>query len=372
MRIAILSSVFLREFGVARVISSQLPYLVQAGFSVDLYVCEIDKSLLIPGVRAIRVPTHFRGLKKALLLGNYDVVIAHTDPFYRFLSEMKFSSVTIGYEHGNPPVELCKESERELRAKELLEKPSLVYPKLSKVVTISNYAKEYLNWKQAHVIYNGADHYEKRKNSFEQKDKKIKILSVCRFRSDEWVYKGLEDFCNLSRDLGKNFELTVVGRGERETVKRLQDCGIRVYSNVSAEKLADIYLESDALVSFSRWELFNLPLVEAGFAHKPAIALNLCAHPEVTPFVFDSYKDILEYLQKSTKESLCADGKKMFDYVDSRFRWECNGKALVELLQSLCPVDRHSKSAWTLKLIWGFWRVREFVRQHVYKKVLKK
>lgn len=372
MKIAILSSVFGKEYGVAKVISSQLPYFVKNGFKVDLYVCELDKSLLIPGVRAVRIPTHFRGLKKALSWGHYDVVIAHTDPFYRLLSEYQLPCVTIGYEHGNPPAELCGENEREERARELLEKPLLIYSKISQVVTISEYAKEYLKWQNAIVIYNGANHYKMDLSKVLCDGNKIRILSVCRFSQNEWTYKGLEDFCRLRKDLNENYELIVVGKGDQETTKRLQQLGITVYSDLSAEKLSSVYSRVDALVSFSKWELFNLPLAEAGFAHKPAIAFNICAHSEVTPFVFDTYEDVLKYFKNSTKESLKLDGEKMFKYVDERFRWEYNGKKLMTLIQRLCPYEKKNRPSLKLWWIWSFWKAREFLRQRLYKKLMRK
>ena len=65
MRIAILTSMYRAEFGVARVIASQLPFLVDAGFEIDLYACELDRTMLCPGVHAVREGEelgHFRGM----------------------------------------------------------------------------------------------------------------------------------------------------------------------------------------------------------------------------------------------------------------------------------------------------------------------
>ena len=160
MRIAILTSMYRAEFGVARVIASQLPFLVDAGFEIDLYACELDRAMLCPGVHAVRVPTHLKGLKKALEAGRYDAIISHTDPFYEFLAKSDLKTVTIGYEHGYPPVELCLPEEREARLKDIGNRQGVIYPALTQVITISQYGVEYLKWPKARVIYNGADHYE--------------------------------------------------------------------------------------------------------------------------------------------------------------------------------------------------------------------
>ena len=59
MRIAFLSTFFVGEYGVTRVIAAQMPMLVSAGHQVDLYACFLDKSLVAKGVHAVSVPTHF-------------------------------------------------------------------------------------------------------------------------------------------------------------------------------------------------------------------------------------------------------------------------------------------------------------------------
>lgn len=371
MRVAILSATYSSEFGVANVIHSQLPYLVRAGFEVDLYVCEVSKHLLIPGVHAVRVPTHLKGLQKTLALGNYDIVIAHTDPFYKFLAESNLPVVTIGYEHGNPPIELCREEERASRLAEIKDKETMVYPKLSCMVSISRYAVQYLKWPDAKVIYNGSDHYAKYLKA-RKLPEKIQVMVVTRYRQSEWLYKGLDEVCRLAKELADHIQVVVVGMGEPASDAKLREAGVVIRGRVSVEELASIYAESDALVSFSKWELFNLPLGEAGFAHKPALALNVCAHPEVTPFVFSSYEEVRDYLKNSTRESLLADGEKMFKHVDAKFRWEYNGRELVGLLKELCPAPKNLKPSPMLKFRWLFWNLREFVRQNLYKKIVRR
>ena len=369
MRIAILTSMYRAEFGVARVIASQLPFLVDAGFEIDLYACELDRAMLCPGVHAVRVPTHLKGLKKALEAGRYDAIISHTDPFYEFLAKKDLKTVTIGYEHGYPPVELCLPEEREARLKDIGNRQGVIYPALTQVITISQYGVEYLKWPKARVIYNGADHYESLcRTEPGENSGPLRILAVTRYRRQEWEYKGLDQIVRLKKDLGEACRITVVGRGDEESARVLKDSGIEVPGVVSDQELARYYSDCDALVSFSKWELFNLPLAEAGFAHKPALTLNHCAHPEVTPFVFGSYEEIRDYLKKSTRESLGKDGEKMFAHVHRRFRWEQNAHELAELIRLRCPNPVNRGPAFGKGVVWLFWSVREFVRQNFYKK----
>jgi glycosyltransferase involved in cell wall biosynthesis len=232
---------------------------------------------------------------------------------------------------------------------------------------------KYLNWPGSYVIYNGADHYGHLYEPVETETSgPIRILAVTRYRKGEWKYKGLDQIVRLKKDLGSACQITVIGRGDGESAQILKDAGIEVPGIVSDRELARHYSCCDALVSFSQWELFNLPLAEAGFAHKPALALNLCAHPEVTPFAFDSYEAICDYLKKSTRESLRNDGEKMFAHVDSRFRWKQNGEELVKLIQAKCPNPASCRPSFGKGLFWLFWNAREMVRQNIYKKWIKK
>lgn len=376
MKIAILTSVFVPEFGVARVIASQLPFLIREGLAVDLYACELDRGMLCSGVRAVRVPTHLKGLRKALLHGRYDVVIAHTDPFFKFLAENEIDAVKIGYEHGYPPVELCLPEEREMRLKEIGDRLGSIYPALTQLVTISNYAVEYLQWPKAKVIYNGADHYNKGcENTAKEGSEKngpIVLLAVSRFRKEEWQYKGIGYLCDLKRDLGDKVRIMLVGRGDAESTAKLQQAGVEVLGMVSEEKLGELYRSCDALVSFSQWELFNLPLAEAGFAHKPAFAFKKGPHPEVSLFAFDTYDEIRDYLANATMESLKVDGERMYAHVDANFRWKYNGEKFVALLKEMCPSESGKMASALLKLDWAKWNVREFLRQKIYKRLKRR
>lgn len=374
MRIAILTSVFVPEFGVARVVASQLPFLRDAHFDVDLYACELDRELVCDGVRAVRVPTHLKSLKKALVAGHYDVIIAHTDPFFKFLAENDFGAVSIGYEHGYPPVELCLPEEREQRLKEIGDRLGKIYPALSQVVTISKYAAEYIGWPKARVIYNGADHYAKNECEQDEDDgllgDVIKVLAVARFRKEEWRYKGLECLCRLKSDLGEKVDIVLAGSGDEQTSVKLQNVGVNIVGVVSdRQMMKKLYESSDVLVSFSEWETFNLPLAEAGFAHRPALALKLGPHEEVTPFTFESYESLRDYLKNSTRESLRADGERMFRHVEKKFRWKHNAEQLIDVIREICPSERSKSPDLKLKLYWAFWNAREFIRKNLYKKL---
>lgn len=391
MRIAVLTTVFIGEYGVTRVLENQLKYLVADRHCVDLFACDLDRRLVPRGVHAVRVPTHFKGVAGALRSGRYDVVIACTDPFYRIVADLKLDAVTIAYEHGYIPVELTIPEEREGHRKMVEARVGEIYPAFTAVVTISHYAAQYIRWPQAEVLYNGGDHFAKllpakdyrnvvsqvpaglnggNSGNSENVAGRIRILAVTRFRTTEWLYKGLDDLCRLKAELGDGYEVIAVGGGDADTCAKLERAGIDARAAISdPEKMAELYRDCDAVVSFSKCENFNLPLVEAGFAHRPGIALNLCAHPEVTPFVFDSYEAIRDYFKSATRESLAADGEKMFDFVNKRFRSDDNGRRFAQLVDDLCSEPRNRHALPQFFGYWLFWTMRDFVRTKIYKKL---
>ncbi|MCQ2107599.1 MAG: glycosyltransferase family 4 protein [Fibrobacter sp.] len=378
MRIAFLSTFFVGEYGVTRVVAAQMPLLVSAGHQVDLYACFLDKSLVSKGVRSVRVPTHFKGLRECIQRGVYDVVIACTEQFFSLIADWHLDAITVAYEHGYIPVELTIPAEQEQHRKMIEERINRIYPAFNYVVTISQYAVDYIRWPKAFVLYNGADHFAKVRNvmgtsgAANAKEGPIRVLAVSRYREVEWEGKGLDDLCRLKKDLGDKVDITIVGGGDEVTSKKLADAGIRGLGIIrDPVEMAKIYADSDVLVSFSRCEMFNLPLAEAGFAHKPALALNVCAHPEVTPFVFNSYELIRGYLAFSTAESLHRDGEKMFQFVDAKFRWEMNATRLQKFLEGVCPNAKGESPKPLFYVRWYFWTIREFVRSTVIP-VLKK
>ena len=418
MRIAFLSTFFVGEYGVTRVLAAQMPLLAAAGHHVDLYACFLDKSLVANSVHAVRVPTHFKGLRECLQRGAYDVVVACTEQFFSLVAGWKLDAVTVAYEHGYIPVELTIPEEREHHRQMIEERVNRIYPAFDYVVTISRYAVDYIRWPAAFVLYNGADHFAKaiapsgsvsagkecaagkdcnssgRKTSGRDDGKDsaapVRVLAVCRYREVEWDGKGMDDFCRLKNDLGDRVDITVVGGGDACTSKKLADAGVRGLGVVKdPAEMARLYEGCDLLVSFSRCEMFNLPLAEAGFAHRPALALNVCAHPEVTPFVFDGYEGIRDYIAGATPESLRADGEKMFAFVDARFRWEMNAQRFLEFLEGISkpansvnpanaaciskpenaprPPKKSRRPSPLFYVRWTFWQCREFVRNTLRK-----
>jgi glycosyltransferase involved in cell wall biosynthesis len=350
------------------VIQCQIPYLLEAGFLVDIYAFEVFDPLLHANVSCYRIPTHLRGLAWALANGGYFCIIAHANPFYWLLPQFTQSVQTIAYEHGEPPAAWFP-AEQDWRQAQRVGMVESVYPKVSKVVAISQFIANDIRWPHATILYNGADHLANLYAQSSQTGEAFKnspvmtLLCISRLGEQESLYKGFDLLHQLRLDLDAGWNIVLVGKGCIDDKVRLERIGLDVHINISDEELARHYERSNAVVSFSRWEGFNLPLVEAGFFHKPAFALNYGAHKEVTPFCFNNYEQILVYLRRASFASLQVDGETMWNFVQ-RFRWVENGHGLLDIVVNKTPIQSTSLkrslrfSAYHLYLI-----SREFVRR---------
>ena len=101
---------------------------------------------------------------------------------------------------------------------------------------------------------------------------------------DHQPYKGFGAFLQLSETLRQRhpqLAVVVVGRGREPAAAFLRDRGLLPLLNLPAERMPALLAAADLFVSTSRWEGFNLPLVEAQAQGTPVVAYRLCAHPEV-------------------------------------------------------------------------------------------
>jgi glycosyltransferase involved in cell wall biosynthesis len=370
VRIAIFTAVLSRHYGVARVIAAQLPYLTAQGWVVDIFSCTAENPVDLCGARLVRIPTHLRGVAAMLGSAHYDVVIAHTHAFYSLLPLLGKECITIAYEHGMAPAFCYTVAEQKQRERLLADRDAAIFSRITRVVTISQFAARHIAWPSAYVLYNGADHLTgfPERLAVRATTDQLQLLCVSRFGAEEQKYKGLEALGKLARELGDGFCITLLGTGPALEKRNLEGLGLTVLDFQDDAMLAECYRACDALVSLSTFENFNLPLGEAGFFHKPALALDVGAHREVTPFCFADYGALRDFLRNSSRESLRADGEKMFAFVDARFRWEYNGQGLVRLLTELAPGGVSGRGPGAKARLWVlFWQVREAVRR-IYKR----
>src|SRR5262249_16739434 len=73
----------------------------------------------------------------------------------------------------------------------------------------------------------------------------------------------------------------IVGRGGDAEADFLRSKGIIACLNLADEMMGTAHAAADIFVNTSKWEGFNLPLLEAQFQGVPVIAFNDGPHPEV-------------------------------------------------------------------------------------------
>lgn len=354
---------------------------MQKGYGVDLVVDKQARELIHSGVKVVvgvldHDPNYYSDLPYKLIVINRkgsslrenvqrvaaqegcEVVIAHTSPFFEVLPSLVNGYKTIAYEHGDPAPSLFPDKrERSIRESRKRYKRKHVYPVVNRVIAISKFVSEDIDWPQADIIYNGADHLltgrlpsTEELNQFRERfginHESCVYLCVSRLGKGEENYKGIdyfERFKSLFPE-SSNVKFIVLGRGDEECRERLLKQGFIVVLNASDQELKCAYMICNAFFSFSKWEGFNLPLVEAQRFGKPAFALKHCSHPEVTQLAFPSIEEIYNYVSKLDKDDLDKIGRMASRYID-RLTWQTNGKELAAVIAEVAGISKKAMPA---------------------------
>jgi glycosyltransferase involved in cell wall biosynthesis len=140
----------------------------------------------------------------------------------------------------------------------------------------------------------GCDHYGKATDAAARafrvssgvNDGDILVLWVGRIqiRGDQQPYKGFPEFVQIAEQVVRRLpgiKFMVVGRGGDEEIAFLRMKGIIPHLNLPDDKMGMAYAAADIFLNTSKWEGFNLPLLEAQFQGVPVLAYNRGPHPEV-------------------------------------------------------------------------------------------
>jgi glycosyltransferase involved in cell wall biosynthesis len=329
-----------------------------------------------------------------------DVWIAETPPFYRWLPYLRPPVILV--EHGTPDGKFFEVSMgRELDAAKKY-RYDVIFKSLRSgdaVVAISDYIKSVLPvsvQENTSVIRNGGDHYPRAeaeataefRSSLGIQPDDVMILWVGRIEPfHDWQpYKGLKALMELTPLVLKRFpevKIVALGRAEENARKPLEEAGLIPVFNVASDVMPAAFAAADIYLNTSRWEGFNLPLIEAQYQGSPAVAYNLCAHPEV---VDDGKSGLLVNTQDemlSALGTLISDPayrEKLAGGAESHaagFTWDSNAEQLKALIQSCVATvktqKKHkTKSAGIKKLPpYYLWKSRELIRRYGWKIFLK-
>jgi GT2 family glycosyltransferase len=142
------------------------------------------------------------------------------------------------------------------------------------------------------VIYNGVDHYPavskaeraETRRRIGLRDDEIAMLYVGRLNPEGQPYKGTLDLMRASarwRETAPHIRVVMAGQGTEEDAARIRQAGGVPLRNLPPDELASLCAAADIYVTASRWEGFDLPIMEAAFQGVPGVALRVGAHPEV-------------------------------------------------------------------------------------------
>lgn len=304
MKIGFITERMLRGFGVDLVVDRVASGLARKGHDVTVYASVTDETLGDDGYRLELIPTpasaffprydlsaqqHLGRMNGA---GN-DVLLIETFPFFSYLPRLKTPAVAV--DHGVSSTQGFPAKIRaNFRYMELMQQ-QLYFRFARRIVTVSGYLRSLLPAglrDRTTVIYNGADHYGVGKGGGAQELRRqlgvpagdTLLLYVGRLNPDHQPYKGTAELVRLYRTLKRDrpgLHLLMVGFGGPEERRWLESEGVLVIDNAPAEQMPDIFSACDIYVTASRWEGFDLPLVEAQSFGKPVAALDIGAHPEV-------------------------------------------------------------------------------------------
>jgi glycosyltransferase involved in cell wall biosynthesis len=276
-----------------------------------------------------------------------EIIIATSSPYFEMLPYLSIYARTVAFEAGDPTPEFFPVDGTH-RRNIILNKQLNVYPEVDKVLAISFFLQNEINWRETEVIHLGCNHVSNLgpKGHFKD-DRKFRVGTLARIGSGEHNYKGTELFVELAK-LNPNMQFEVMGHGATRDAKIFQDSGLVTHLNASDSEREYFLRNIDVFLSSSKWEGFNLPVVEAQALGTPAIAFDLGANPEVTPYLASSLNEantLLKHWQESS-EALRLASDNSYNFVQSKFNWFLAAQELDRAAKQLLSsqrIERHRR-----------------------------
>ena len=336
-----------------------LSVMMERGWGVSLEIGEIARRLRANGidvhVGAERsdasfdwLPVHkvaptsqaVRALARSLKV---DVIAAHTSPYFEILPDLTDEFETWAWENGDPTPAFF---EKDGPQRQLIQnfKQECVYPRVNRVVAISDFIKHDIGWPDATVVTLAADHMPdlgvKSSSDFcLPRDRVIRVGTLMRLGKGEAQYKGNHLFLSLAEEVEKKglpVEFHAAGRGTEEDAEQFRQRGIIPHLNLSDEEKTTYLRSLDIFVSMSLWEGFNLPVTEAQALGTFSLALDVGAHPEVCPYLLANPAEAIRYIERALKspEWLEQASTSCYHFIRDNFSWDQTAQAVAVLLKT--------------------------------------
>jgi GT2 family glycosyltransferase len=222
-----------------------------------------------------------------------DCVMAHTMPFFSMFRTMSDYPRRVIFDHGEPPPAWFPNDQRD--RENIDAEKQFCYRFAELVLTNTATVKDEIGYDRAEVAGLGNSHLATwdpakalRRDAIRAQlglDGKFVVLNVCRFHRPERRYKGIGDYVELKRRIGlehpalaERIAFVLCGKGTDTDREEMVAEGLVVFSNVSDQDLADLYVAADLYANFSKWEGFNLGIAQALAMGLGAIASDIPAH----------------------------------------------------------------------------------------------
>lgn len=305
MKIGFITERMLRGFGVDLVIDQVATGLAARGHEVKVFASVSDGTMKPESYEIKLIPTRTSGFfprydlasqrhLRALNREDVDIWLVQTFPYFSLMPRLKAPAIAV--EYGVSSAEGFPAKLRANFAYVKFMQQKIYLRSARRIATISEYLKgelpEALRGK-ASVIYLGGDHYRRLagkpggaslRKRLGVKEDEILMLYVGRLSSADQPYKGtaeLAELCRRLRQEDPRLKLLMVGFGGQREQSWLGKTGALVITDAPAEQMPAVFDACDIYVTASRWEGFDLPLVEAQSFGKPVVALDIGAHREV-------------------------------------------------------------------------------------------
>lgn len=371
MTIVMLAPKMTMGYGVAEAVAMQVRSLRDAGVESVVGCVQFDDHYA--DVAPARVAADAGAVADFASDCGASVVIAHGSPYFEVLPQLSERFRTIAYEYGDPTPELFAADAAIQRRRGVEWKRRHLYPKVAEVAAISEFVRHDIDW-PASVIPLGVEHVPDLglKSDEQTPGRPLRVGALMRFGAGEARYKGHAELLDLIQRVPEA-HWEVAGRGTPDDARALIDAGVTLNLNFDDDARTRLLRGIDAFVTTSLWEGTNLPLVEAQALGTPGLAFDTGAHPEFTPFVFESVQAMAAQLETYQADRALLDqhGEMSYRFVRNRLSWSRSATELEQLCAGAgSPPPSRSRVSRELargrRLLVGLLRggVRETIRYH--------
>jgi glycosyltransferase involved in cell wall biosynthesis len=309
VNIAFVTLRLLLGYGVDLVVHNLAARMAERKHTVTVYTMNRDeayadapyavRTVEVPGSSANRAFPVFERNALATLRRTehdaHDVVVACTFPFY--CVKRAWDLPTVHFHFGNAPTTGFSRAGK-MNWVWLERREARVHLRdADAIFAISKFLQSCLPQAvrgKSRVIYPGGDHYlpapssdarEVFRREIGLQPDDVAMLYVGRLKPGPQPYKGVRDLVDVYESAKRHcprLHLVMAGIGDAQDETRLKSQDVIALRNLPAAKMPALYASCDFYATASKWEGFDLPIVEAAHFGKPSVALSVGAHMEIT------------------------------------------------------------------------------------------